>query len=64
MTTHNIRIVPSSPGRYFVADEDGEAIAESQWPLNAAAHELLRRHLRPRDRCLDCLHVRPNDRSR
>ena len=44
MTAHNVRIVASSPGRYFVADEDNEVIAESAHPLNAAARVLLMRH--------------------
>ena len=44
MTVHTVRVVASSPGRNFIADDDGVLLAESAHQLNAAAATLLDRH--------------------
>jgi hypothetical protein len=50
MATHSVRLVTSANGKYFVADSDGELIAESSHPINSAARYLLRRRFaRPSD---------------
>jgi hypothetical protein len=44
MTVHTVRVVASSTGRNFIADDDGVVLAESAHQLNAAAATLLDRH--------------------